>query len=100
MIRVWSLRFSGMFSAGGGVHCSAPNREQRGDVPVSDGDGGKAGQNVDREHRSQRQPVIPTGMPRIHAEEIPGRQIETKSLSTAAAMARPLEVPDVRVGNV
>src|SRR5262245_46141828 len=78
----------------------AKDRSKRAEVAVAKGHSGKTSDDVDREHRSQRHPVIPTRMACRNAELIACAEIEAKRLSAGAAVARAHEMPDQCSRNV
>src|SRR5262245_3851998 len=89
-----------MFAAGDRMKQPAQDRAEGAKVAVANGYSAKAADDIDREHRSQRHPVIPTRVPCSDAQLIASAEIEAKRLPAGAAVARTHEMPDERSRNV
>src|SRR4051812_6696316 len=71
---------------------SPQNRKKCSIISISQGDETESTDDIDEQHRSKREPVIPARMASVDAQQISRRQIEPQCLPARAPVARPLEM--------
>src|SRR5262245_60174546 len=89
-----------MFAARQRIERPTQHREKSTQVAVAKCGGREATDDIDREHRTQGRPVIPTRVARGDAELVARAQVEAKRSSVCAGVTRAHEVRRERTGDI